>query len=384
MRTNRIHQTPSWLLVLVNLAGVCCTSGCSQRNATLPLPLLPGEVGPADKGVADKTVQMAPILLSEVRSSRAQRVLFQMANPRQHPMSVEVVDKSCGCQNIRIPEEPIDPGQVWQIEMAVTPPAKAEKKAYRATLRLVSNGQQELVRLGAELEVLSDLVIRPTELAYDFASEPACEQHLIVKQRVRSEEEPTPVRPDFADLPEEVDLDALDHVKTSQLLREQSRELKDDTREPEAERGAIWEIEWRATARLKVTERVRDGFSGQFMVICGNAEWSPVQVPVRLRCVGVIQASPPYTYFGRKKAGEERTRMILLHALDGQQFEVKDAACELPAYQARITSEGVKKLHTVQVVFRGTQSGQHTSSIRVATSHPQCPELRFGVEGSVE
>jgi hypothetical protein len=109
-----------------------------------------------------------------------------------------------------------------------------------------------------------------------------------------------------------------------------------------------------------------------------------LQIPIRLRRVDMIQVSPPYTYFGRVKAGEERRRLVLLRALDDQDFEVKDASCESPAYAACVTGEGARKLHTVQVVFRGSESGQHTGSVRVATSHPRCPEITFRVEGSVE
>jgi hypothetical protein len=296
--------------------------------------------------------------------------------------------------------------------MLIKPPDKAESKAYRATLKLLWGNHAETVRIAADLDVLPDLLTQPTDLAHDFVSEEVSERPLIVKQRIRSETEPVPVAPVLTELPDEVGLEAVEHVKTGKLDSVESRGLRVEGQSPRrAHLGTpddptapIWEVEWRATVRLRCTERVRDGFLGECRLTCRPAPQtlSPegrggpvpeaqavakalsVQIPVRLRRVDVIQVSPAYTYFGRVKAGEERRRLVLLRALDDQEFEVKDASCDSPAYAARVTSDGAKKLHTVQVVFRSAESGQHSGSVRVPTSHPRCPQITFGVEGSVE
>jgi hypothetical protein len=257
-----------------------------------------------------------------------------------------------------------------------------------------------LISLSTELEVLSDLLTQPTELTNAFVSEDVCGQRLIVKQRLRSETEPEPVAPELTELPDEVELVAVDHVKTSKLESVEGR-CRADLGTREDRPAPIWEVEWRATVRLKATERVREAFTGECRLTCRpspqtlspegregsvpnpQANALSLQIPIRLRRVEVIEASPPYTYFGRLKAGEARKRLALLRALDDQEFELKDASCDSTAYEARVTTKGPKKLHTVQVVFRSSESGQHSGSVRVATTHPRCPQVTFGVEGSV-
>ena len=110
-----------------------------------------------------------------------------------------------------------------------------------------------------------------------------------------------------------------------------------------------------------------------------------MQIPIRLRCVDVIQASPEHTYFGSVKAGEERRRTVLLRARDDEEFEIADSTCDPPAFQVQAANHEAKKLHIVQVVLRGSaEPGKHTGTVRVKTTHPKCPEVKLTVEGTVE
>jgi hypothetical protein len=109
-----------------------------------------------------------------------------------------------------------------------------------------------------------------------------------------------------------------------------------------------------------------------------------MQIPIRLRRIDSLQIAPAYAYFGRVGSGEERSRTVLVRALDDQAFEVTDVASDSPAFAGRIANSGARKLHTLQVVFHGSEDGKHTGTIRVATTHPKCPTVSFDVEGSVE
>jgi hypothetical protein len=340
------------------------------------------------------------MLLSEMAADRVARAEFQITNVRQLPMCVQLVDKSCGCESLDIPKEPLAPAAIDTIGMIVRPTAaRAERKTYLATLRLVWPDQTDTLRLRTEFQVLADLVTEPTAISCDFVSEDSCEHVVTVMQRVRSKAEPGPTKPEFRQLPEEVEVTACEHGSTRELWNAQRGESKLEDGEititdrqhlVDATNGeskdSIWEIEWRATLRLHTTDRVRqnpEAFVTQCLLACGDCEAARVQIPIRLRCVETIQSSPAHSYFGSVKSGDERRRTVLLRSRDDAEFQIVEITCDSPAFVATAKSPEAKRLHNIQLVFAETEPGKHTGTVRVKTTHSKCPEVKLTVEGVV-
>jgi len=304
--------------ILVCLALVTPTLGCARRFV---------ESGVAAHDVVDQFVSAPPILTSETGGHRQTSLKFRLPNQRTSPMVLALVDKNCGCQEVKFPEQPIAGGNFAEIDVVVDPPAGAQTKSYRATVQLSWGAESELVTLGAEVQVLPVWVAAPVELAHEFVSEDFTEASLVLKQRVRSDTEPIASIPEFFELPPEVELVSLEHGGEERLKVEGRESTAEDAgverrgssvESQNSPTGDIWEFEWRAALRLKRTERVGDGVVGLFSVRCGEDEWSQLQIPVRLRVVAAVQASPGHTYFGRVRAGEERRRTVLLRSRDQQ------------------------------------------------------------------
>jgi hypothetical protein len=385
-RMNRVHSRPTPGIVIFVLAATALTWGCSEHPGSVPRRL----------NVEDQVTEMAPILLSELFDGEPVVATFPVCNNGGGTMAVRLVDKSCGCESIEVPEGEVPPGETAIIRMVLHPQPKAESKAYRATVRLSWAERHQLVKLSTALTVMPEVSVQPPEVLGDFASEDHCERQLTVLQRVRSKTEPQPIAPQLNDLPDEVEVLAMEYLalrNTTEALRRESshqsmrnpEHSQDATNEgAEKFRPPMWEIEWRAILRLKPTERIRDGFTGQFALVAGGVGSPALQIPIRLRCIESIQLTPPYTYFGRAKPGEERKRTVLVRALDDDDFEVIDVSSDSPTFAGLVGNSVPKKLHRLQVVFRSSEGGEHTGTIRVATTHPRCPTVSFGVEGSVE
>ncbi len=404
------RQTTCGQLLNLRVVVLVILAGCSEGKAVTPS----GAAEMTTTPLAYENTVIVQALSSEVDGRPAGPFWFHVVNSKEQEMIVEIFERSCGCENLESPQKPVPVGSVARIGMSVDSLGRAEKTAYWAKLALVWGTDRATIKLRVEMEVLSELLLMPAQISHEFTSADIHEQAMTVKQRARSDTEPKPIKPAFHELTQEVEFITWEHVETRQIWSAEGRTRNGEDGDRESEvrgqglviRGQgsateldtqrskldtpcspIWEIEWRATLRLKATERVRqspEGFVGQCVVACGDGEFQQVQIPIRLRCVDAIQASPPHTYLGQVKAGEQRTRTVMLRARDDLEFEIAEITCDASGISTKVVSEGARKLHVLQVALNGSVVGRQEGTVRVATTHPKCPEVKFSVEGMVE
>jgi hypothetical protein len=379
----------------IQIVALACifACGCERKVENLGISITnPEQVG---RGPAEPIVRLSS-LLSESGTLEHLQAVFSIPNRRNSPMAIELGERSCSCDKIVLPGHFALPNATSVVVMVLKVPTTAGRKAYWSVLRLAwpDDDYVEDVKCRTELEVLADLVAEPTEVAHDFASESICEQSVTIKNRVRSEAAPVPLRPEFGNLAEEIELVSLElggkaklwdsAQGSSQGLGESNwQSAAGEIQDAGTPSGDIWEIEWRAVLRLKATDQVREGYEGRFTVACGRGELSRASVPVRLRCVEPISVSPAHTYFGRTAPNEERTRNVMLRSRDEQEFEIRNILCDSPRFTAHVIDQEHKRLQMIRVTFHGAESGTHEGKLRVATTHPKCSELCLTVEVTV-
>jgi hypothetical protein len=153
---------------------------------------------------------------------------------------------------------------------------------------------------------------------------------------------------------------------------------------PEPELGDVWLV-------AKVTAPAeRTSYRATAQVAVEHPDVDEVKVPLTLVVTDLIQAIPAFTRLwligdDQPSSAAGRTVTTTLRQVKDRPFEIKGVEVSHPdLFMAKVTSEGAKSVHTVEVKLRDdVEPGKTAASVRgrvkVMTTDPDAPEVDINV-----
>jgi hypothetical protein len=331
--------------------------------------------------LAQVTPACAPVLVSEVDSTKPLRFDLELRSRLSEACPIIVADLGCGsCLSLFLENgqgnlQKINRGDQLVLEEKATIPilaewrlnAKAETQVQVIRFRRkASQGvkyDDQMIECKLEVTVLDDLRCEPSALTVAFPKNARQAEKVFDLVRITRTTTEPPGSPRFDELPT--------YCRLSRLEKTSTRHLAE----------TLCEQRWTATLSINLPDQAGTTWSKTLFVVVGDQRTVVCVVPFTARRLHGITSLPEQVSFGTANVGSSVTRKVRLTAADQVPFRILSVEASNPACTASIQTADSAERHWLALNFNPQGEGPITGKLMVRTDHPDAPMLELPIEG---
>lgn len=289
---------------------------------------------------------------------------FAVANAGAAGLNVKLVSKSCTCVDVMARGEQRTVGDSFVLD-----DAQQTIIEFVGLLRAASGEQRFLVDFVADDE--SRLTLEATQTVYRDVE---CIPDIVGVPMQRDAKSWVESRIEL------IHTFRSDRPRTGPVVRRETpagvRVVSVQPRQkPKELEPGLWQQAWNVNLKLRPAAFAEAPKSLEFA--CGDCA---VRVPIAVtRAFGI--AAPDNVAFGSVAVGDQRSRRLVMHSLDGLPFKVIRAHADSPEVTASVKESGGRSRYWIELGFQPNAAGDRRSTISIETTHPDSPRLTISAVG---